>query len=140
MENTMKLMRLRKFKQDKLWRDKAVERLEQMGSKIHWTKLDEDQFAKQLKVKLLEEAEEVCVAKTKESLLEELADILEVIASFCELHDVSLQDITELQHKKRQERGGFQGRKFVTIAEHPIGSFGEKYCLNDPEKYPEIND
>lgn len=133
-------MKRRKFKQDKLWRDKAVEWLEQKGSKIHWTRLDEDQFEEQLKIKLLEEAEEVCKAKTKELVLEELADLLEVITSFCEIHDVTLQDITHLQHKKHQERGGFQGRKFVTVAEHPIGSFGEKYCLNDPNKYPEIVD
>jgi predicted house-cleaning noncanonical NTP pyrophosphatase (MazG superfamily) len=131
-------MKLRKFKQNKLWRDKAVDRLEQTGSKIHWGRLDADKFEKQLKIKLMEEAEEVCRAKTKESVLEELADILEVVTSFCELHEVTLQDITDLQQKKHQERGGFQGRKFVTVAEHPIGSFGEKYCLNDPEKYPEI--
>ena len=131
-------MERRKFKQDKLWRDKAVEQLEQLGSKIHWTRLDKDLFAEQLRIKLLEEAEEVCKAKTKESLSEELADLLEVITSFCELHEITLQDITHLQHKKRQERGGFQGRKYVTVAEHPIGSFGEKYCLNDPDKYPEI--
>ena len=55
-------MNLRKFKQDKLWRDKAVDRLEQMGSKIHWAKLDSDQFAEQLNIKFLEEAEEVCNA------------------------------------------------------------------------------
>lgn len=133
-------MKRRKFKQEKLWRDKAVDRLEQIGSKIHWTRLNEDQFVDQLKIKLMEEAEEVCKAKTKESLLEELADVLEVIDSFCQLHEVTLQDVIDLQRKKHQERGGFQGRKFVTVAEHPIGGFGEKYCLNDPEKYPEIID
>ena len=133
-------MKLRKFKQDKLWRDKVIDRLEQAGSKVHWARLDDEQFAEQIKIKLLEEAEEVCHAKTKESVLEELADILEVVTSFCDLHEVTLQDIIDIQKKKHQERGGFQGRKFVTVAEHPSGSFGEKYCLNDPEKYPEIID
>ena len=132
-------MRYRKFKQEKLWRDKAVDLLEKMGSKIHWEKLNEEQFAEQLRIKLLEEAEEVCSAKNKEGVLEELADLLEVISAFCELHDVTLQDIVELQTKKRNERGGFQGRKFVTVAEHPVGSFGEQYCLKDQEKYPEIH-
>ena len=100
-------MRYRKFKQEKLWRDKAVDLLEKMGSKIHWEKLSEEQFAEQLRIKLLEEAEEVCSAKSTEELIEELADLLEVISSFCELHDVTLQDIVELQTKKRNERGGF---------------------------------
>lgn len=134
------MKKLRKFRQDKLWRDKAIDRLEQMGSKIHWKRLDSDQFSEKLKIKLLEEAEEVCRAITKESLLEELADVLEVVSSFCELQGVTLQEVLDLQNQKREERGGFHGRKFVTVAEHPMGSFGEQYCLNDPEKYPEIID
>lgn len=39
-----------------------------------------------------------------------------------------------------EKRGSFQERKFVTIAEHKLGSFGEKYCLSDLEKYPEVID
>lgn len=133
-------MKLRKFRQDKLWRDKAVDLMEQIGSKVHWTKLDDDAFSEQLKVKFLEEAQEVCRAQTKDSLLEELADVLEVMHAFCDLHSAALQDVICLRDKKYQERGGFQERKFVTVAEHPIGGFGENYCLNDPEKYPEIVD
>lgn len=133
-------MRMRKFKQNKLWRDKAVELMEQMGSKIHWTRLEDNEFSEQLKIKFMEEAQEVYNAKTEKALLEELADILEVISSFCAIHEFTLQDIMNVQHKKFQERGGFNGRKFVTIAEHPIESFGEKYCLADVEKYPEITE
>ena len=88
----------------------------------------------------MEEANEVFQAKTKENLMEELADILEVINSFGEVNKFILQDIIEIRNKKHQERGGFEGRNFVTIAEHPTGSYCEKYCLNDPEKYPEITE
>lgn len=133
-------MKYRKFKQEKLWRDKAVDLLEQAGSKIHWERLEENQFEAQLRIKLLEEAAEVCSAETQPELFEELADLLEVMTSFCELHGVTLEEIKALQTKKHQERGGFQGRKFVTVAEHPVGSFGEKYCLKGQEKYPEIID
>lgn len=131
-------MKVRRFKQNKLWRDKAVELMEQMGSKIHWTRLSDSEFSEQLKIKFMEEAQEVYSAKTEKALLEELADILEVIAVLCDVHKFTLQDIKDVQHKKYQERGGFNGRKFVTIAEHPVDSFGEKYCLADPEKYPEV--
>ena len=133
-------MKYRKFKQGKLWRDKAVDLLKEMGSKIHWMRLEGEQFEEQLRVKLLEEAAEVSEAKNKEGLLEELADLLEVISAFCELYEVNLEDIVKLQAKKRDARGGFHGRKFVTVAEHPIGSFAERYCLNDQDKYPEIFD
>jgi predicted house-cleaning noncanonical NTP pyrophosphatase (MazG superfamily) len=133
-------MKFRKFRQNKLWRDNAVNLMEQMGSKIHWSRLESDAFSEELKVKLQEEVGEVCAAKTKASLLGELADVLEVITAFCDLHEVTLHDVIQLQEKKLQERGGFKGRKFVTVAEHLEGSFGEKYCLADPEKYPEITE
>lgn len=126
------------FKQNKLWRDKAVDLMEQMGSKISWTRLDDDAFKEQLKIKFMEEAHEVCTAANSQALIEELADILEVIASMGDAHSFTMQDIIEAQQKKRLERGGYDGRKFVTLAHHARGSFGEKYCLADPEKYPEI--
>jgi len=133
-------MKLRKFNQNKLWRDNLVDRMEQMGSKIHCLALNDQDFSDQLKIKFLEEAHEVCNAQTKQALIEELADIMEVISSLCDVHHFTMQDIISAQTKKAQDRGGFQGRKFVTIAEHQEGSFGEKYCLADPEKYPEIID
>jgi hypothetical protein len=49
-----------------------------------------------------------------------------------------MHDIIDVQGQKCQKRGGFRERKFVTVAEHMENSFGEKYCLADPGKYPEI--
>ncbi len=133
-------MTFRKFKQNKLWRDKLVEICEQTGSKIHWTRLGNEAFAKELKTKFMEEAQEVINASTNEQLIEELADVLEVITSLCEVHNFTMEEIIAAQQKKNEKRGSFQGRKFVTVAEHLVGSFGENYCLADPEKYPEIID
>jgi hypothetical protein len=41
--------------------------------------------------------------------------------------DRNVEEIVAKQIEKRNERGGFIGRKFVETAQHPIGSFGEKY-------------
>lgn len=131
-------MNMRKFVQNKLWRDKAITKLEEIGSKIHWTKLDDHEYDKQLRLKLLEETDEVVQAKTTKDLSNEIADVLEVVSALCSLHDLKLEEILKIKETKREERGGFDGRKFVTIAEHPVGGFGEKYCLADPEKYKEI--
>ena len=103
-------------------------------------RLDNKEFSEQLKVKLVEEIEEVCNAKTTTELIEELADVLEVITSFCDSHNFTMQDVINAQKKKSLDRGGFSGRKFVTTAEHQEGSFGEKYCLKNPAKYPEVFD
>lgn len=130
---------MRKFLQNKLWRDKAVSMMEQNhGSRIHWRRLDDQEFDKNIRIKLLEEAEEVAVAKSRSELIAELADVFEVIDALAELHKISREEILAVQTKKRDERGGFADRMFVEIAEHPAGSFGEKYCLADPLKYPEV--
>jgi len=130
---------MRTFKQKKLWRDKAVDMMEQNhGSRIHWRRLDDKEFDEQIRLKLLEETQEVVAAKDRKELISELADVQEVISSLADLYDVSKEEITAAQTKKREERGGFQARCFVDTAEHPEGGFGEKYCLADPDKYPEV--
>lgn len=132
---------MRAFRSNKLWRDKANDILEEChGSIIHWRRLDDKEFDKELRLKLLEEASEVKVAHSKVELIDELADVFEVIDSLCKLHALSKEEIVASQKAKVEKRGGFAGRKYVTIAEHQEGSFGEKYCLADPEKYPEVSD
>lgn len=131
-------MKMRKFLQNKLWRDKAVEGMEQMGSKINWERLDDAQYDKQLRLKLIEESNEVVGAQSPDEVRDELADVLEVMQTLCTLHNITWDDIVRAQDQKRIDRGGFEGRKFVTTAEHPVGGYGEKYCLKDPEKYPEV--
>ena len=132
------VVKFRKFVQNKLWRDKAVSLMEQTGSKMHLKPLNDLEFAEQLRAKFMEEAAEVRVAKNREHLIEELADVLEVLAAMGELHNFTLADVQAAQALKKEKRGGFSGRTFVTVAEHLEGSFGESYCLAEPDKYPEI--
>ena len=129
---------MRKFKQNKLWRDKAVEMMEQQGSRIHWRTLDDENFLSELRLKLLEEAEEVASAKNRREMISELADLFEVIDTLVAANGIGKGEIIEVQLDKQKIRGGFRGKKFVEFAEHPIGSFGEQYCLLDFKKYPEI--
>lgn len=130
---------MRKFKQNKLWRDKSVENLEKSGSIIHWHRLNDDEFKDALGAKLIEEASEVFLAKTKTELINELADVFEVIDTMLKFHDVTFLEIQSAQRKKFAERGGFVGRMFVEVAEHPPGSEAEQYCLADAQKYPELS-
>ncbi len=131
-------MKMRKFLQNKLWRDKMPQKLEATGSTIHIKKLTDAEFDNELRIKLLEEADEVQTAQSKDELIGELADIYEVIDTICTLHGINKEAILSVQTQKRTDRGGFMERKYVTIAEHPEGSYGVEYCLAQPEKYPEI--
>ena len=129
---------MHKFLQNKLWRDKAPDMMRKTGSIIHTTILDDDEYEHQLKVKLAEECAEVNAARSNKELLEELADVYEVIDALCALHNIAIEDVRTLQVKKRNERGGFYERNYVTIAEHAAGSYGEEYCRAQSDKYPEI--
>lgn len=131
---------MHKFLQNKLWRDKAPDLMRAIGSIVHVKKLDDSEYEQQLKIKLVEEVEEVCVTQTQEQLVEELADVLEVIDAICVLRKISLEEVRKCQAEKRDHKGGFYQRAYVTVAEHAAGSFGEKYCRADPEKYPEIRE
>ena len=131
-------MQFRKFQQNKLWRDKAAAMLAAHGSYVESKTLTDEEFAEELKLKIQEEVDEVIAAKSKAELIEECADVFEVITAFGSLYGFSLEDIVKAQAKKREGRGGFDARMFVMTASHKVGSFDEAYCLRAPEKYPEI--
>lgn len=131
-------MNFRTFKQNKLVRDKIIEIMESKGSKLYAYKLNDQDFLKQLKLKLIEEASEVNHAQTEQETLEELVDLLEIIHTLAQFHNFSLKDLEKAQEQKRAQRGGYLERNFVTFAEHPKDSPQERYCLSDPDKYPEV--
>lgn len=131
-------MKMRTFYQNKLWRDKAVEKMEKHGSVMHWRWLDDAQYSQQLLLKLVEEAQEAVDAQSGNDLIEELADVRDIVDALCTLHSITSEQIAQAQAARYQERGGFLNRVFVEKAEHPEGSFGVEYCLAQPHKYPEI--
>ena len=129
---------MRTFLQKKLWRDKAAEQLEAHGSHLEYRTLTDAEYDRELRNKLSEEAAEVCTAKNSAELIAELADVLEVIDALCAAHALDRAALEAVQQKKRESRGGFYKRVYVERAHHPVGGFGEAYCLADPEKYPEV--
>jgi predicted house-cleaning noncanonical NTP pyrophosphatase (MazG superfamily) len=129
---------MRKFASNKLWRDKMPAIAEADGSIIHILPLSDEEYSEKLKDKLLEEAQEIVASTSKEEVLKEIADVLDVLDAFCKLHNLTKDEIAKAQAKKQEVFGGFAERKFVTMAEHPEGSKCEKYCLASPEKNPEI--
>jgi len=131
-------MNFRTFKQNKLVRDNTVSFLEKSGSKLYWFTLNDQEYCKQLRLKLIEESLEVQQTKTKEELLEELADVLEVVYALAKSNDILIKDLDAFQKCKRKEKGAYDKRIFVTLAEHQKNSPSELYCLINSEKYPEI--
>lgn len=133
-------MSLRKFRSEKLWRDKDIVNVEKDGSIVHWNTLDDASFDEHLRRKCLEEVHEVIAAASQKELMSEVADLYEVLNALCALHGISEHDILAMQKAKYAKRGGFERRCCVHYCEHPAGSEGERYCLNAPDKYPEVFD
>jgi predicted house-cleaning noncanonical NTP pyrophosphatase (MazG superfamily) len=129
---------MRVFKQEKLWRDKLPARLESQGSRIHVQPINDEQFDYQLRIKLVEEAHEIEEAASLPVLIQELADLYEVVDTLLALHGITKDELHAAQDKKRAELGGFMQRTFVSRAEHPAGSYSEIYCLERPDIFPEI--
>ena len=131
-------LKYRTFLQNKLWRNKMPRYHESNGSKIDCRLLTNKEFDEQLRIKIKEEAQEVALASTKEQLIEEFADVCEVIEALSLLHGISWQDISEKQLQKREKAGTFTQDSFVLRSHHIEGSVGAQYFLNDPLKYPEV--
>lgn len=131
-------MKMRTFSFNTLCRTLLLKKMELAGSTFDITPLSEVEFDQKLRLKLEEEATEVKNASSKEELMQEIADIYEVIDTLMSLHNFDKQTIIDIQTKKRLTRGGFERENFVTNAHHLDGSFGSEYCLGNPDRYPEI--
>ena len=131
----------RRFKIGTLVRDKMPERIEKLGGYVNFQHLDADGYLQHLRLKLKEEAEELCKAATPKEIQEEIADVLEVLQAFAKKNGLKWVHIEKKRLQKRDERGGFKRGTFVEFVEveafddsHPI----VQYCLANPEDYPEI--
>lgn len=131
-------MKRRTFKQERLWRDGIVKKVQKEGAILHIKTLSDKEFDDALRRKLCEEGREVVHASQAE-LAEELGDVLEVIYLLCELHGIDTAELEKKRQDKRADRGSYTGRQYVTAVEYPEGSYGAQCCLAEPEEYPEID-
>jgi predicted house-cleaning noncanonical NTP pyrophosphatase (MazG superfamily) len=95
----------------KLIRDKIPELVKQEGIVPSIRKIQNDEeFLEYILKKIVEEAQELSEAKTDSNILEEIADVYEIINALKQLKNLSDADIEAVQTQKRQKRGGFDER------------------------------
>jgi len=104
----------------KLIRDKIPQVIESVGDKYEIRFMDEKEYEKELKKKLVEEAKELNEAP-KEKLLNEMADVLELLKSIASFYRINFKLVEEKQAQKRKERGGFKKRLFLIWSSQPTG-------------------
>ena len=98
---------------DKLVRDKIPEIIEKNGSETVVRTLDDNEYRRELYWKLEEEVNEVLKATSRAQLIEELADVLEVLKSIAKLENKTMADIVEVAQEKKLVKGGFEKRIYL---------------------------
>ncbi len=127
-----------RFGVHKLLRDRVPLLRQKNGIIIHQKQLDEKSFIAELKKKLLEEAEEVRIAQ-KDTVLEELADVLEVIHALLKIENYSWDQLEQARITKKEKRGGFDTQLYVEYVDVPMHTQAYDYFSKDPVKYPIIH-
>ena len=133
------MARKHRFKIDKLIRDKLPQIMRSNGIEVFERVMEEEEYTKRLKDKLLEEVQEVLEAKNQADIKEELADVLEVIITLSKVHGLSFEDIEAARAKKKIDKGGFEGRVYNALVEIDSTNEDIGYYLARPDQYPEIN-
>lgn len=128
---------MRRFKFDKLVRDKIVDSVIANGNNPHWKELDDDEYIKELQAKLLEETSEISDA-SRDELPEEIADVQEIIDNLLDVLGITKDQLAAIQEKKNEQKGSFKKRQYIDFVEVKDDAREIEYYLKYPEKYPEI--
>jgi len=131
----------KKFKFDKLIRDKLYKKMVDAGIDVQLKEVSDEQvLLNYFKAKILEEASEVVDAESKDELIEELADCLEVIHGFSKNLNIKFDDIEKIRQKKYDEKGGFSNIVVDTVSFAPTEKFKAfyDYYVKNAKKYPEV--
>lgn len=98
---------------NKLVRDKIPEIIENNKEEAITKILSDEEYKIELLKKLKEETDEVLKASSKEEILEELSDTLEVIRCIAYSEGSNLEEIISLMEIKKEKRGGFSNKIFL---------------------------
>lgn len=116
-----------RYDYNKLVRDKIPEEINNMeGRKAAFRIMDDDEYAKELNRKLLEECHEFI----EENNLEELADVMEVIEAIIQLKGIQWDKVRKIQEEKRNKKGAFNKKIYLEYVEENKRNLREEKELN----------
>lgn len=99
-----------KITYNKLVRDHIPEIIDADGKTACCRIMEEEEYRNALKNKLVEEAGEVQAAHSREELVKELADVLEVVEALQDANGISPKEVLSVKHQKAKRNGKFEKR------------------------------
>ncbi len=104
---------------DKLIRDKIPEIIRETSQKYKTAVYDNEGYRQALLQKLVEETEEVRAAQNQKEIIDEIADLYEVINAILIFYSIDPGKVIEEQGRKKHERGAFNNRTKLLWVEKP---------------------
>lgn len=102
---------------NKLIRDNIPEIIEKDNKSCIVTVLSDVQFKAELKQKLIEEAKELSLAETRDELINELADIQEILDNVRRITKITQEEVIVYQNKKAVKNGRFDKKLLLVSVE-----------------------
>jgi predicted house-cleaning noncanonical NTP pyrophosphatase (MazG superfamily) len=102
-----------KIAYNKLVRDKIPQIIAASGKIAQTSILDDHNYAGALKNKMVEEARELMEAQSRADVLNELADLDELIRATADYHGISAAELQQACLHKVAERGAFKNKIFL---------------------------
>jgi predicted house-cleaning noncanonical NTP pyrophosphatase (MazG superfamily) len=93
----------------KLVRDRIPAKIEGGGERAFVQAVTGEALIRLLRQKLVEEALEVAGARSREDLVEEIADLQEVVFALLQASAIEQTEVERVASSKRERRGGFSG-------------------------------
>lgn len=124
-----------RFRVEKLIRDRLPAIMRAQGLTVFDRQLSGEELAKALRNKLLEEAQEAVTASDTD-LIEELADVAEVLRALAASIEKTPEDIEAVRQTKHAARGGFELGTYNAAVEAEPGLSAADYYLARPDQYP----
>ncbi len=131
-------MKTYKFKYAKLVRDLIPQKIIKSGAKVSQKVLTDGQYISALKNKLIEEGQELASAKKPREILDELADIQEIIDNLLIALKMGARDLKKLQKEKNLKNGSFRDKIYINHISTDETFDWLEYHLKNKDKYPLI--
>ncbi|MGP4077449.1 nucleoside triphosphate pyrophosphohydrolase [Halobacillus sp. K22] len=102
---------------NKLVRDLIPKIIEETGKTPEVAFLNDKHYQQALRNKLQEEVAEYLEAEGNVEAVEELADVIEVVAALARQHGASMEDVEKVRQEKVFNRGSFNDKLFLVRVE-----------------------